>query len=171
MPPAEVATWPRPLVTMMVADVEVGRSAAATASVPEAMVVAPVATWRQPATVGSREFANGGIVVIDEINSGGNQGNTIEVGDICAAPAAPVYVPDKPAKPGKPTKPGKTISVPTGRPGRGGSGGKVRVTRAPSTGVGYIPTSPAPVTTILIAVLPARREDEDGVHQEDDRIR
>jgi hypothetical protein len=115
--------------------------------------------------------ANGGIVVIDEINSGGNQGNTIEVGDICAAPAAPVYVPDKPAKPGKPTKPGKTISVPTGRPGRGGSGGKVRVTRVPSTGVGYIPTSPAPVTTILIAVLPARREDEDGVHQEDDRIR
>jgi hypothetical protein len=114
--------------------------------------------------------ANGGIVVIDEINSGSNQGNTIEVGDICVAPAAPVYVPDKPAKPGKPTKPGKTISVPTGRPSRGGGGGKVRVTRVPSTGVGYIPTSPAPVTTILIAVLPARREDEDGVHQEDDRI-
>ena len=43
--------------------------------------------------------ADGGIVVIDEINSGGNQGNTIEVGDICAAP---VFVPEAPAKPGKP---------------------------------------------------------------------
>ena len=37
---------------------------------------------------------------------------------------------------------GKTITVPTGKPGRGGGGGKVRVTKVPSTGVGYIPTSP-----------------------------
>ena len=37
--------------------------------------------------------ADGGLVVINEINSGGNQGNTIEVGDICAGPAAPVPVP------------------------------------------------------------------------------
>jgi hypothetical protein len=114
--------------------------------------------------------ANGGIVVIDEINSGGNQGNTIEVGDICAAPAAPVYVPDKPAKPGKPTKPGKTITVPTGRPGRGGGGGKVRVVRVPSTGVGYIPTSPAPPTTIPFAVLPVWREDEEVADCKDNTI-
>ena len=33
--------------------------------------------------------ADGGLVVINEINSGGNQGNTIDVGDICAGPAAP----------------------------------------------------------------------------------
>ena len=36
--------------------------------------------------------ADGGIVVIDEINSGGNEGNTVNVGDICAGPA-PVYAP------------------------------------------------------------------------------
>ncbi|MCC2630052.1 MAG: hypothetical protein K0S14_3702, partial [Thermomicrobiales bacterium] len=115
--------------------------------------------------------ADGGIVVINEINSGGNQGNTIEVGDICVAP---VYVPPAPAKPGKPTKPGKTIKTikaPTGRPGRGGGGGKVRVSRVPSTGVGHIPTSPASVTMIPIAVLPVRREDADGVQYEDNWIR
>ncbi len=112
--------------------------------------------------------ALGGIVVIDEINSGGNQGNTIEVGDICAAP---VYVPPAPAKPGKPVKPGKTIKTPTSRPGRGGSAGNVRVMRVPSTGVGHIPTSPAPVTMIPIAALPVRREDEDNLHYQDNWIR
>ncbi|HLL49186.1 MAG TPA: hypothetical protein VK356_00840, partial [Thermomicrobiales bacterium] len=117
--------------------------------------------------------ANGGIVVVDEINSGGNQGNTIEVGDICAGP---IYVPEAPAKPGKPSKPakpGKTISVPTGKPAKGGSrggGGKVRVTRVPSTGVGHIPTSPAPAPIMLIAALPVWREDEYGRDDMDDRI-
>jgi hypothetical protein len=119
--------------------------------------------------------ALGGTVVIDEINSGGNQGNTIEVGDICAGP---VYVPEapaKPEKPGKPAKPGKTISAPAGKPAKGGGGGsrgggKVRVTRVPSTGVGHIPTSPAPASTMLIATLPVWREDEDDAVLGDDRI-
>jgi hypothetical protein len=112
--------------------------------------------------------ADGGLVVVNEINSGGNQGNTIEVGDICAAP---VYVPKAPAKPGKPAKVGKTIKAPTGKPARGGRGGKVRVTKVPSTGVGYIPTSPVPPTTMLFAVLPVWREDEDGAASEDNPIR
>ena len=111
--------------------------------------------------------ADGGLVVINEINSGGNQGNTIEVGDICAAP---VFVPKAPAKPGKPAKIGKTIKAPSGKPGRGGRG-KVQVTRVPSTGVGYIPTSPAPPTTMLFAVLPVWREDESGAEPEDNPIR
>jgi hypothetical protein len=118
--------------------------------------------------------ADGGIVVIDEINSGGNQGNTVEVGDICVAP---VFVPEAPAKPGKPVKPGnpakpgKTIAVPTGGPARGGGGGKVRVTKVPSTGVGYIPTSPLPPNTVPFAALPVWREDEDGEDREDNTIR
>jgi hypothetical protein len=122
--------------------------------------------------------ADGGLVVINEINSGGNQGNTIEVGDICAGPAAPVFVPSAPAKPGKPTKVGvpakvgRTIKAPTGQPGRGGRGaGKVRVMKVPSTGVGYIPSSPARPTTILFAALPLWREDEDGGQGEDNLIR
>jgi hypothetical protein len=120
--------------------------------------------------------ADGGIVVINEINSGGNQGNTIEVGDICAGPAAPVYVPEKPAKPGKPGKPGRTIKTPSIKTpagkapkGGGGRGGKVRVKKVPSTGVGHLPTSPAPVTSISFAVLPARRKDEDNVWCEESR--
>ena len=31
-------------------------------------------------------------MIIDEINSGGNQGNTIDIGDICAGP---IYVPGR----------------------------------------------------------------------------
>jgi hypothetical protein len=116
--------------------------------------------------------ADGGIVVIDEINSGGNQGNTIEVGDICAGPAAPVHVPQAPAKPGKPGKVGvgKTIKAPTGKSGRVG-GGKVKVMKVPSTGVGYIPTSPTLPTTIPFAALPVWREDESGEEHEDHPIR
>ncbi len=112
--------------------------------------------------------ADGGLVVINEINSGGNQGNTIEVGNICAGPAAPVYVPEKPAKPGKP---GRVIKAPAGKPAKAGvgRGGKVRVMRVPSTGVGHLPTSPAPVTSIPFAVLPARRRDEVGVRHEESR--
>lgn len=104
--------------------------------------------------------ADGGIVVIEEINSGGNEGNTINVGDICSGP---VYVPAEPApeKPGKPGKPGKeivpakTIKVSTPK----GGGGRVKVNRVPSTGVGHVPASPvAPVQPTLAAVLPERRK-------------
>ena len=63
--------------------------------------------------------ADGGIVVIDEINSGGNEGNTVNVGDICAGPApvcSPPAAPAKPGKPGKSVQPaGRTVST----PGRG----------------------------------------------------
>ena len=117
-------------------------------------------------------------MVINEINSGGNQGNTIEVGNICAGPAAPVYVPEAPAKPGKPAKAGnpgkvrggKTIKAPTARPARGGRA-KVRVMKVPSTGVGYVPTSPVTPITIPFAALPVWREDEDGAEREDNLIR
>jgi hypothetical protein len=83
-----------------------------------------------------------------------------------------VYVPGAPAKPGKPAKVGKTIKAPTGKPGRADrGGGKVRVTKVPSTGVGYIPAAPAPSTTMLFAVLPVWREDENGAEPEDNPIR
>jgi len=107
--------------------------------------------------------ADGGIVVIDEINSGGNQGNIIDVGNICTGP---VYVPAAPVKPGKPAKvgkPGKMISSPAPRGGKSsGKGGKVRVTRMPSTGVGQVPAAPISTFIIQIAALPARREGENG---------
>ena len=80
--------------------VAVHRSAAATVSAPVAMAGygGDVASAGNGGVAGVS--ADGGIVVIDEINSGGNQGNTIEVGDICAAPA-PVYVPAKPGEAGQ----------------------------------------------------------------------
>ena len=60
--------------------------------------------------------ADGGIVVIDEINSGGNQGNTIEVGDICAGPAVSVSVPPSPGKPGSPAIRGSLARPSRSRP-------------------------------------------------------
>jgi hypothetical protein len=107
--------------------------------------------------------ADGGIVVIDEINSGGNEGNTINVGDICAGPPPPVYTPEKPAKPEKPgkpapapaPKPGKVIRTPSAAPG------KVKVTKVPSTGVGQVPSAPAPFSAMPNAILPARRRERD----------
>jgi hypothetical protein len=108
--------------------------------------------------------ANGGIVVIDEINSGGNEGNTINVESICGGGEAPVYVPEapaKPEKPGKPGKPGKTIVVPVTRNAPKGGGAKVKVVRVPSTGVGHVP---APIQSAPfnapVAAMPARDEDE-----------
>jgi hypothetical protein len=103
--------------------------------------------------------ADGGIVVIEEINSGGNEGNTVNVGDICSGP---VYVPAEPApeKPAKPGKPGKSI-VPakTTKVSTPSGGGRVRVNRVPSTGVGHVPAAPAaPVQSSLAAVLPEPRQ-------------
>ena len=43
--------------------------------------------------------------------------------------------------------------------------------KVPSTGVGYIPTAPAPPTSIPFAALPVWREDEDGEEREDKPIR
>jgi hypothetical protein len=105
--------------------------------------------------------ADGGIVTIDEINSGGNQGNTIAVGDICAAPVYVPSAPSKPGKPGKTAKPGKIVTIKSPKPGRGGKGGKVRVNRVPDTGVGHVPAAPNSPVMILVAVLPAWHEDED----------
>ena len=62
--------------------------------------------------------ADGGIVVINEINSGGNQGNTIEVGDICAGPAAPVPCRKPRQSPASPARLGRTIKAPTGKPAK-----------------------------------------------------
>jgi hypothetical protein len=117
--------------------------------------------------------ADGGIVLIDEINSGGNQGNTISVGDICAGPPPAVHVPEapapKPSKPGKPTKPGRTIKAPAPK-GGGKGGGKVRVTRIPSTGVGHVPTAPLSTSTIPAAVLPLRWDDEELIEIPEDEM-
>jgi hypothetical protein len=41
--------------------------------------------------------------------------------------------------------------------------------KVPSTGVGHLPTAPAPVTSIPFAVLPTRRKDDEGVQFEDSR--
>ena len=131
-----------------------------------------VATWRQPATVESPELLP---TVASSSSTRSTRVATRGTRSRSAISALPRLrrstCRTSPRSPANRRNLARPSSVPTGRPGRGGSGGKVRVTRVPSTGVGYIPTSPAPVTTILIAVLPARREDEDGVHQEDDRIR
>ena len=113
--------------------------------------------------------ADGGIVVIDEINSGGNEGNTVNVGDICAGPA-PVYsppaAPAKPGKPGKPSQPvGRTVSAPVA------GGSKVKVVRVPSTGVGTgssnVPAPQPQLPALFSAALPSRRDEESADIQED----
>ena len=76
--------------------------------------------------------ANGGAVSLGDVNSGGNSGNVISVGDTVAGPGpapAPVPVPEKPGKPvpGKPGKPGIVTITP--------KGGK-KVEELPSTGAG-----------------------------------
>ena len=98
--------------------------------------------------------ADGGIVVINEINSGGNEGNSVNVGNICAGQEAPANVP---AAPAKPAKPGKTVALAAPRAPAGKGGGKVKVTKVPSTGVGHVPSAPAPVQTSPTAVMPAGR--------------
>ncbi|MDQ2652754.1 MAG: hypothetical protein M3Z20_06885, partial [Chloroflexota bacterium] len=112
--------------------------------------------------------ADGGIVVIDEINSGGNEGNTINVESVCGGTEAPVYVPEAPAKPEKPGKPGKTVVVPVSRSTPRGGGAKVKVVRVPSTGVGHVPApvQPAPFNA-PVAAMPVRDEDE-GTGDEQD---
>jgi hypothetical protein len=68
--------------------------------------------------------ANGGVVSIGDINSGGNAGNAISVGDTHCAGAAPQ----------KPSGGGGGYAAPSGGGGGGGRGGKVKA--LPNTGVG-----------------------------------
>jgi hypothetical protein len=90
--------------------------------------------------------ADGGAISIGDINSGGNAGNAIGVGDTIAAPGPiccepPPYRP-VPDKPDYASPPGKTRTTP----------GKVVVIRLPDTGSGSLPASSS-ATTIPITVL------------------
>jgi hypothetical protein len=77
--------------------------------------------------------ANGGAVSIGNINSGGNVGNAISVGDtVCPAAAAPI----KAAPIAAPKAPVEVVAVGADRGDRGGRGGRVRA--LPSTGVGVV---------------------------------
>ena len=91
--------------------------------------------------------ANGGAVLVGDVNSGGNQGNTIVVGDTSGdAPAKPVCCP-APAKPAAPKAAPAAPKAAPAAPGRAkvvtvraGGGQRERggrnVGRLPSTGVG-----------------------------------
>jgi hypothetical protein len=81
--------------------------------------------------------ANGGAVSIQDINSGGNAGNAISVGDTVCAGAA--HAPSGGG--GKPDG-GKTIS------GGGGRGGQIRA--LPSTGIGITETGTS--SSLLLAL-------------------
>jgi hypothetical protein len=70
--------------------------------------------------------ADGGAVSIQDINSGGNAGNAISIGDTVCAPAEV-----------KPAGGGGGHAAPSGGGGRGGRGGE-RVRALPSTGVGEL---------------------------------
>ena len=70
--------------------------------------------------------ADGGAVSIQDINSGGNAGNAISIGDTVCAPAEV-----------KPAGGGGGYAAPSGGGGRGGHGGE-RVRALPSTGVGEL---------------------------------
>src|SRR4051812_20847676 len=69
---------------------------------------------------------NGGVVSISDINSGGNAGNAISVGDTHCPGAAPQ----------KPSGGGGGNAAPSGGGGGGGRGGKVKA--LPNTGVGMV---------------------------------
>jgi hypothetical protein len=74
--------------------------------------------------------ADGGAVSIQDINSGGNAGNAISVGDTVCAPFE--AAPEK-----KPSGGGGGYAAPTGSGGGGGRGGD-RIRALPSTGVGEL---------------------------------
>ena len=88
--------------------------------------------------------SNGGAISLGDINSGGNVGNAISVGNTQQAPVKPVCcAPTKPGKPGAPGKPGmKTVTTP-------GKGGKVA--KLPSTGSGLVADETA-LQAALLAV-------------------
>ena len=84
--------------------------------------------------------ANGGAVSIGDINSGGNAGNAISVGDTVCAGAAPA-----PSGGGGKTDGGKAISD-------GGSrGGKIRA--LPSTGIGMTETGTSGSLLLALGAL------------------
>ncbi|HEU5430732.1 MAG TPA: hypothetical protein VFU81_03665 [Thermomicrobiales bacterium] len=90
--------------------------------------------------------SNGGAISLGNINSGGNVGNAISVGNTQQSPGKPVCcTPTKPGKPGAPApgKPGiKTVSTP-------GKGGKVA--KLPATGSGLVADETA-LQAALLAV-------------------
>jgi hypothetical protein len=77
--------------------------------------------------------ADGGAVSIGDINSGGNAGNAIGVGDTIAGPI-PICCEPTPYKP----VPGKPVPAPAPEPSKAPSGKVVIVTMLPSTGVGMM---------------------------------
>ena len=56
--------------------------------------------------------ADGGAVSLGNINSGGNVGNAITVGDTSCAPAAPPKAPEKPGKPEAPAPDKVVVALP-----------------------------------------------------------
>jgi hypothetical protein len=81
--------------------------------------------------------ADGGAVSIGDINSGGNAGNAIGVGDTIAGPV-PICCEPPPFKPvpGKPVSGSVPVPVPAPAPSKTPPGKVVVVTMLPSTGVG-----------------------------------
>jgi hypothetical protein len=90
--------------------------------------------------------ADGGVISLGDINSGGNAGNAIGVGDtvvappICCAPSPPKPIPVVPITPPKPA-PAPAPAPPSGK--------VVVVTMLPSTGAGPIPANPSAAMALL----------------------
>ena len=106
----------------------------------------------------SNASADGGAVSIGDINSGGNAGNAIAVGDTYASPIIVPSAPDVPLAPRPvPNKPVPVIVPDAPRPGK-----VVIVTRLPSTGIAPVDSSLASSASLLalfsgLASLAARR--------------
>jgi hypothetical protein len=84
--------------------------------------------------------ANGGVVSIGDINSGGNVGNAISIGDTHCAGAAP----QKPSG-------GGGYAAPSAGGGGGGGGGKVKA--LPKTGVGMVENGTSESVLLALGAL------------------
>jgi hypothetical protein len=105
--------------------------------------------------------ADGGAVSIGDINSGGNAGNAIGVGDTIAGPV-PICCEPTPYKP----VPGKPGPAPAPAPSKTPSGKVVIVTMLPSTGVGMMTNGAtaavlAAVATGMASIAARRRNGGD----------
>ncbi|MCC7399607.1 MAG: hypothetical protein IT455_21265 [Planctomycetes bacterium] len=90
--------------------------------------------------------ANGGAISLGDINSGGNAGNVISVGNTISGGVVPV-IPGKPSEPGKPGKPGGAITI---KPNKA-----PKVQALPSTGMGVLAGESAPLAGMAAGILAA----------------
>ena len=93
----------------------------------------------------SNASADGGAISIGDVNSGGNAGNAIGVGDTVAGPGPICCAPP-------PYKPVPIVPGPAPAPGKTPPGKVVVVTRLPDTGIGVVTGGSASAAALLMAL-------------------